>query len=138
VIASLAFPPGPTVRFVAAFNQGLRKFVSMAVCRQANIAPATCLTGGLIDLGDRVGLLHARYRLGSGHQHGRLGGFDGASCGDGHRDRRHGLIVRDIGDDEEIVLTEAIPATNELAPDGLAGSAAHGFNAVLRLLELGG
>src|SRR6476661_1552384 len=76
--------------------------------------PATSLTGGLIDPGDRIGLLHARYRLGPGHQHGRLGGLDGASCGNGQRDGGHGLIVRDIGDDGEIVVAEAIPATNEL------------------------
>src|SRR5258705_3026784 len=98
----------------------------------------TRLSGWLVDLGDRVRLLHTRYRLGHGHQHGRLGGLDGASCGNGQRDGSHALIVRDIGDDGEIVVTEAIPTTDELTPDGLAGRTAHGFNSVLRLLQLGG
>src|ERR1700688_5061280 len=81
---------------------------------------ATCLSGRLVDLGDRIRLLHSRYRLGPGHQHGRLGGLEGASCGNGQRDGGHALIVWDIVDDGEIVVTEAIPTTNEFAADGVA------------------
>src|SRR5260221_974757 len=109
-----------------------------AVCHQAQVAPTTCLSGWLVDLGDRVRLLHTRYSFGPGHQDGRLGGLDGASCCNGQRDGSHALIVRDIGDDGEIVVTEAIPTTNEFTPDGLARSTAHSFNSVLRLFELGG
>jgi hypothetical protein len=123
VIGFLCVPStGRHPRHVAAFNQGLEevRFIEDRLPPGQHPNPTTCLTGGLIDLGDRVGLLHARYSLGPGHQHGRLGGLDGASCGNGQRDRSHALIVRDIGDDGEIVVTEAIPTTNELAPNGLA------------------
>jgi hypothetical protein len=37
--------------------------------------PTNCLSGGLVDLGDRVRFLHSRYRLGPGHQDGSLGGL---------------------------------------------------------------
>jgi hypothetical protein len=36
-------------------------------------------------------------------------------------------LFGDIGDDGEIVVTEAIPTTNEFAPDDLARRTAHGF-----------
>src|ERR1700681_2376035 len=103
-----------------------------------DVGPIGRLSGRLVDLGDGVGLLHTRYCLGAGHQHGRLGGLDGASCGNGQRDGSHALIVGDIGDDGKIVVTKTIPTTNEFAPNGLACSTAHGFNSVLRLFELGG
>src|ERR1700687_1906839 len=85
----------------------------MAMTTRPTSYPTTCLSGGLVDLGDRVRLLHSRYRLGPGHQHGRLGGLEGAPCGNGQRDGGHALIVRHVGDDGEIVVTKAIPTTNE-------------------------
>src|ERR1700730_3117732 len=100
--------------------------------------PRRRLSGRLVDLGYRVRLLHTCYCFGPGHQHGRFGGLDGTSCGNSQRDGSHALIVRDISDDGEIVVTEAIPTTNEFAADGLARSTAHRFNSVLRLFELGG
>jgi hypothetical protein len=45
--------------------------------------PDNLLSGGLVDLGDRVGLLHARHGLSSAHEHGRVRGLDGASRGYG-------------------------------------------------------
>jgi hypothetical protein len=96
------------------------------------------LSSGFVDPGYRFRFLHTRYRLGAGHQHGRLGRFDGASCGDGQRDGGHALVVGDIRDDGEIVVTEAIPTTNEFASDGLAGGTAHGLDSVLRFFKLGG
>ena len=41
-------------------------------------------------------------------------------------------------DEDGIILAEAIPTTNEFAPDRLARLTSHGFNAVLRIFELGG
>jgi hypothetical protein len=93
--------------------------------------PDGLLSGGFVDLGDRARFLHARHGLGSAHQNGRFGGLDGSPRGYRQRDRRHTFIVRDIGDDDEIVVTEAIPTGNELTPDGLTRCAAYGVSTVL-------
>src|ERR1700736_1689473 len=98
----------------------------------------TRLSGGLISLGDGVRLLHALHAFRPRHQHSCFRRFDGAACGYGKRDCRHAFVVRHIGDDHEIIFTKAIPAANELAPDGLASRTADGFNSVLRVLELRG
>jgi hypothetical protein len=54
------------------------------------------------------------------------------------RDCRHVFVARHIRDDDEIIFTKAIPAADEFAPGGLARCTAHGFNSVLRVLELSG
>jgi len=96
------------------------------------------LPGGLIGLGDGVRLLHALHALHPRHQDGCFRRFDGAAGSNSQRDCRHTFIVRHIADEDGIVLAETIPTTNEFAPNGLARLTAHGFNAVLRIFELGG
>jgi hypothetical protein len=93
--------------------------------------PDDLLSGGFVDLGDRARFLHARHGLGSAHKNGRFGGLDGAARGYRQCDSRHTFIVRDIGDDDEIVVTEAVPTSNKLTPDGLARSAAYGVCGLL-------
>jgi hypothetical protein len=96
------------------------------------------LSGRLIGLGDVGRLLHGPNSLRPRHQYRRLAGLDGAACGYSHRDCCHTLVVRHIGDENEIIITEAIPTTNQFAPDGLACRTSRGFNSVLRILELRG
>jgi len=101
-------------------------------------APGPKLPGWLIGLGDGVRLLHALHALHPRHQDGCFRRFDGAAGSNSQRDCRHTFIVRHIADEDGIVLAETIPTTNEFAPNGLARLTAHGFNAVLRIFELGG
>jgi serine/threonine protein kinase len=93
---------------------------------------------GLVDLGNRLRLLHPCHGLRPSHQHGCLGGLDRAPGGDGQRDSGHALIVRHVGDEGEIVVTEAVPGADKFATDRLTRRMADGFNAILRVLKLGG
>jgi hypothetical protein len=61
---------------------------------------AVQLTGGLIGLGDGI-----RFFEGC-HAFRRPAGLDGAARGDAQRDRRHASVVRHIGDDDNVILTE--------------------------------
>src|SRR5215472_18550723 len=99
---------------------------------------STRLPGGLISLGDDVRLFHALHALHSRHQDGCFRRFDGAPGSNSQGDCRHTFIVRHIANEDSIVLAETIPTTNEFAPNDLARLTAHGFNAVLRIFELGG
>src|SRR4029077_5158858 len=81
---------------------------------------------------------HAPHAFRPRHQDGCFRRFDGAACSNSQRDCRHTFVVRYIADEDGIILAEAIPTTNEFAPDGLARLTSHGFNAVLRIFELGG
>src|SRR5690242_11900957 len=99
---------------------------------------AFCLSGRLIDLGDGVRLLHSPEAFRPRHQNGCLAGLDGAACGYSQSNCRHTFVVWHIGNDDEIIVAEAIPTANEFAPDRLTRRPAYGFNPVLRVLELGG
>ena len=99
---------------------------------------STRLPSGLISLGDGVRLLHAPHAFRPRHQDGCFRRFDGAACSNSQRDCRHTFVVRHIADEDGIILAEAIPTTNEFAPNGLARLTSDGFNAVLRIFELGG
>src|SRR3954447_7717062 len=95
------------------------------------------LSGGCVYPGDCIRLLDASHTFGTRHQHSGLGGLDSSARGNRQCDRSHALVIGHIGNDDQIILAEAIITTDKFAPDGLARRTAHGFNTVLRIFELG-
>ena len=78
------------------------------------------LTSRLIRLGDSRCLLQGSQDFFARHQYGRLAGLDSAASSYGQRDSRHGFVVWHISDDDEIIVTEAIPTSQQFSADGLA------------------
>jgi hypothetical protein len=67
------------------------------------------LTSRLIGLGDSGCLLQGPQDFFACHQYGRLAGLDRAAGSYSQRDSGHGFVARHISDDDEIIVTEAIP-----------------------------
>jgi len=96
------------------------------------------LFGRSVDRRDISYLLHGLYGLCACHQWSRSTVFNGAPSCDRQRNGRHTLVIRDIRDENEIKITEAIPCADEFASYGLACLAANGFDTILRILHLSG
>src|SRR5712691_569377 len=94
------------------------------------------LTSRLIGLGDGGRLLESSQDFRACHQDGRLTGLDSATGRYSQRDCRHAFVVGNISNDDEIIITEAIPTAKQFAADGLARLTAYSFNTIGRLLDL--
>ena len=85
-----------------------------------------------VDLRNISYLFHGLHGLRAGHQRSRSTAFDGAPCSYSQRNGRHTLIVRDIRDENEIKVAEAIPCSYHFAADSLARLATDRFDTILR------
>src|SRR6202043_210434 len=110
---------------------------SLPRTRVAHARPTENLSSGLVGFGDSASLLHGAHGLRSRHRHSRLANLEGSTGRKSQRDCRHALIVRHVGDEDAIIVAEAVPAIHELAPGGLARLRAAGFKAILWVFELG-
>ena len=89
-----------------------------------------------VDLRNISYLFHGLHGLRARHQRSRSTVFDGAPRSYRQRNGRHTLIVRDIRDENEIKVAEAIPCAYHFASDSLARLVTNRFDTILRILHL--
>ena len=92
------------------------------------------LSGGSINFGDGLCLLHGLDALCPGHQFGRLTGLEGTARTNCERDCRHAFVIRHVGDDDEVIVAKAQPSADEFATYSFARRFPYSFDSVLRVL----
>ena len=126
----------PKTAAIGSSDLGDWRTVTIAEPDSVRLPKGDDLTSRLIRLSDSGCLLQGSQDFFARHQYGRLAGLDRTASSYGQCDSGHGFVVGHIGDDDEIVITEAIPTSEQFSPDSLARLAAHGFNTVLRVFNL--
>jgi hypothetical protein len=65
-----------------------------------------------------------------------VAGLDCTARRNRERNGGHALVIWHVSDYDKIIVTEAVPTTNQFAADRFARLSSNGFNAVLRILHL--